>query len=518
MAAISHSLKTALENKGVDIDMTITLLDRINSGAFDNLAPVQMESLPHIDGSTIIDAVDTLSLTIQYTRLQEVLADYTIDTSDAPAVSEAIIEAEHSGSSDVHLNNNCLYEIGILLTPLTAYGVLNGGSATSYCDTKKNRGFHAQVFDAVATEFSSIAKQAAARPKGLTPAFINPDGSPGPSFLELKMRSLLLLAREYQRQTGMGPEAAVGPVPAAPMFQMSSVFTHDELMQAYKEFKKSPLLSGLIAETGIDITSVLDAVQPLLAAFTHSEAGRPKAIFTSAYGKSNSPVAVPGGHGQNFQVLSDTYRSLYNSGKRFAYIGNVDNLGFTVDPPTLAYFALSGRPAAFDFAFKTPVDVKGGVLVRQSDGSLTCGDIGPAVSKEDLAAAEKSGTPILFNAATGLFRLDHLVERLDDIINNLPVRISDQDKDPGRYSQAEQVTWEVIGMLDNPLILGISKYRRFLAAKLLIETMITSGRVPEESFEGSAELKAEAQRLNAGLHELLTDTYGLKLKDGKYQP
>ena len=39
---------------------------------------------------------------------------------------------------------------------------------------------------------------------------------------------------------------------------------------------------------------------------------------------------------------------------------------------------------------------------------------------------------------------------------NLPVRFSDQDKDAGRYSQAEQVTWEIIGMLEDFISLALT--------------------------------------------------------------
>ena len=91
--------------------------------------------------------------------------------------------------------------------------------------------------------------------------------------------------------------------------------------------------------------------------------------------------------------------------------------------------ALSGKQAAFEFSFKTPVDIKGGILIRDTGGHLNCGDIGPAISKEQLAGAEAQGKPILFNCATGLFSLAHLARELPNIIRNLPTRFSDQDKD-----------------------------------------------------------------------------------------
>ena len=55
------------------------------------------------------------------------------------------------------------------------------------------------------------------------------------------------------------------------------------------------------------------------------------------------------------------------------------------------------------------------------------------------------------------------------------MRFTDQDKDAGRYSQAEQVTWEVAGILPAFLSFAVDKYDRFIAAKLFAETLLTSG-------------------------------------------
>jgi UTP--glucose-1-phosphate uridylyltransferase len=273
-------------------------------------------------------------------------------------------------------------------------------------------------------------------------------------------------------------------------------------------------LRDLIWETGIDITEAIGAPQPMIAAYTHSDQGRPKGIFDRARGGENSPLGLPGGHGQNFSILKETYQQLHQSGKRFFYLGNVDNLGFTVSPVGLALVALSGCQAGFDFSFRTSVDIKGGILVRDQDGKLNCGDIGPAIGQDDVFDAERKGKKILFNCATGLFSLDYLLANLDDIVERLPMRFSDQDKDAGRYSQAEQVTWEIIGMLDDFLIFGIDKYERFIAAKMLMENLFSSGIRLEEIQR----VEPAAPKLHEGLKRLLTGRYALELKNGRWIP
>jgi hypothetical protein len=411
-----------------------------------------------------------------------------------------------------------LETIGRLLFPYVSFGVLNGGSATSYCDSKKNEALSAALFRLLQKPFLESAAFARGKPKGITPAYANPDHSPGYSFLELKLRSLLLEAKNWRALSARYPGvyAAGGLSPFAPVFQMTSIFTNREIGEALALYRKSPLLEGLIAETGIDISRVETGVQPLIAAFTHSSAGEHKEIFTRAWGKEDTVLGLPGGHGQNFIVLKDVYRRLRKAGKRFVYLGNVDNIGFAPDPASLAILALSGRPAGFDFAFKTAVDTKGGVLVRDAGGKLTCADIGAAVSAADVTAAEKAGTPILFNAATGLFDLDYLVTHIEEIRDGIPLRWSDQNKDAGSYSQAEQVTWEIIGILPSPLIFGINKFRRFLAAKLLLESLMTSG-LGLESPDFPGELRELAKSLHEGFIWNMENICGMKRDNGGKQ-
>jgi len=189
----------------------------------------------------------------------------------------------------------------------------------------------------------------------------------------------------------------------------------------------------------------------------------------------------------------------------------------------VAYLAISGRQSAFDFAYKSPVDVKGGILVRDQHGRLNCADIGPAISKEEVAQTEASGTPILFNAATGLFDLNYLVPNLETIAKNLPTRFSDQNKDAGEYSQAEQVTWEVLELLDNFLVFSVSKWDRLLAAKLLLETLMGSGlklHHPEypTSDQPENDLRRAAEQLHEGVVKKLTESFGLTRENGRWVP
>ena len=513
MNEIPDSIIDNMVKKNIDVDLTQEILDNYNAGKYDHIEPVRAKRIPSIDGETVVDTRGEVGFRLHRdtaeARVGDLLgsqhpADYGVAEGD-----ELVFEKAH------------LEELGKRLMPRVAYGVLNGGSATSYADYKKNEKLNSDLLDFLREPFDRLAEMSSGRAKGITPAFLQPDGSPGPSFLELKMRGLLIRALEYQLH--YDKEDGELPPPLSPFFQMTSVYNTDEIAQAYEQYREKPMLAELIRETGIDITDVETREQPLLAAYTHSDEGRPKSIFARAYGAEGETLPVPGGHGQNFHVLRDIYKYLYENGKRFAYIGNVDNLGFTVEPVSVAYLALSGKQAGFDFSFRTSVDVKGGILVVDQNDHMNAADLGVAIGKDEVAEAEQAGKEVLFNCATGLFNLEYLVRCLDDIVEKLPVRFSDQDKDAGKYSQAEQVTWEVIGMLDNFVVFGVDKYDRFLAAKMLLETLMTSGVGLDDpqyptNDDPAGDPKGMAETLHAGLERKLRTVYGMKREGDRWVP
>ncbi|HEY8462810.1 MAG TPA: UTP--glucose-1-phosphate uridylyltransferase [Bacillota bacterium] len=497
-----------MHKKGIDLKLTRKILDKINQGVYDHVEPVRVTAIPEIDGKTIIDLTGPVHQTLDFSKAQQNI--------DGLGLKIDLTEIGQCQGDLISFDKAQLIRLGKQLYPVVSYGILNGGSASSFFDIKKNQGFNSKLYQICAKEFATLADLAKDKAKGLAPAFINQDSTPGPSFIELKMRAVLIQALQYQHSYQKLPCLT-------PLFQMTSVYNNEQISAAYQDYRHSQYLSELIQATGIEITRVETGVQPMLAAFTHSREGRPKSVFSKAYGIENNTLPMPGGHGQNFAVLRQVYRNLLDLGIRFVYLGNVDNLGYTVNPLALALLALTGKAAGFEFSFRTAVDIKGGILIYDQYHRLNCADIGPAISGEAVCQAESSGKSILFNCATGLFNLPYLVEHLDTIIENLPLRVSDQEKDAGYYSQAEQVTWEIIGLLDDFLIFGVNKYERFLAAKLVLEGLMASGiglSHPEypTAPDPKHDLLAIARKLNQGLEHKLATVYGLKKCDSRWEP
>ncbi|MDA3808952.1 MAG: UTP--glucose-1-phosphate uridylyltransferase [Spirochaetaceae bacterium] len=484
---ITEELFTKLEDSIIDHKLTIDILQKFNKGDYDHFKPVIVKGFPPVDNQSIIDKTKEISFNITKGELKKKLLKYRI--------SETFSFPDDSKNVTINLTSKQLQKIGKSLMPLYSFGILNGGSATSYTDKKKNRSFNPELFDLLRDSFDVLAIASAGRAKGITPAFLNPDGTAGPSFIELKMRALLINN-------------------CSSLFQMTSFFNDESIRETYTKYKQSPYLKELIEKKGIAICDVKTGVQPLLAAFTHSSLGKSKNLFVTDDGFL---LPLPGGHGQCFITLKKVFYELYEEGIRFISIGNVDNTGYIPDPVSLAILALSGKQAGFDFSYKTPVDVKGGILVKDDRNRLNCVDLGVAIDENSVKEAESNGSSILFNCATGLFNLEYLVENIDKIINSLPMRFSDQDKDAGKYSQAEQVTWEIIGLLDNIVIFAIDKFERFLASKTIMENLMTSGIKLNHPLYPSRE-NTIAVKLNNGLETILKTIYGLKLENGQWKP
>lgn len=478
----------------IDKKLSKSIMDRYNSGEIGKEPKAQLNSIPEIDNKTIIDFTKNIQLEVTNKEIESLFIKYDLPES---------LKRECLEKSNI-FDASFLTKVGIHLYPYFSYGVLNGGSATSYVDFTKNRQFDDQLFTDLEMTINELTPKYKGKAKGITPAFINPNKSPGPSFMELKMRSLLLEAKKYKILTGKKTDKLF------PIFQMTSTTNTADILDFYKKSVNSTYLKDLTQLTLNNITEVKTAIQPLISAFTHSNKGDEKSIFLDSDGNQ---LALPGGHGQCFKVLKDIFIELYNEGIRFISIGNVDNIGYTLDPKALAILAITGKQATFDFSFKTEFDVKGGILINDQFNRLSCADLGVAVSKEDVQKAEQDGIPILFNCATGLFNLELLIEKIDFISKNLPTRFTDQNKDIGLYSQAEQVTWEVISILDEFIILAVDKYERFLASKLLIENLVTSGLATNIK---NIELEKCAQALYDGLSNQLVNTFKLKLTNGEW--
>lgn len=517
-------IATILENHGISVSQTEAILRASDYGRRRH-PDLDIKEFPDIDGKIVINA-RSADHVHSFPAAAQTLTDLGCSRTEADyLLALAVADSKHP---EARVENDTLYatrkglhSLGLFLVPLVSFGVLNGGSASSYFDDKKNKEFAPGLFETFA-DFVHGAKGDI--PKGLTPAYFNPDGTSGQNFVALKLRAWLRIIVEYQKiARGTGIRLSWdGLEKRYPFFQMTSTATDGPLREVFSSLSNDPFIRHLLDESGISLgENIPTEVQDLVAAFTIGEQDGKRDVFLNAYGHIDKPIGLPAGHGQNFTVLGPVYRKLFATGKRLAYLGNVDNMGFFPDPASIAMTVLTKAQASFEFSFRTPMDHKGGVLVRGNNDRLCTADIGRSISREVVDGAENKGTHVLFNCATGLFDLSFLVPELERISHELPVRFSNQDKDAGKYSQAEQNTWEVLALLERPLVLAVEKQERFLAAKLFLDCLLTSGMGQEMAGKGILSEKeerilAEARELNKGLTHVLRVGCGLELKGGRW--
>ena len=80
----------------------------------------------------------------------------------------------------------------------------------------------------------------------------------------------------------------------------------------------------------------------------------------------------PPGHGDIYAAMetSGILSTLLDAGYEYAFVSNSDNLGATLDPAILGYFAEQQLPFLMETAIRTKADSKGGHLAQRPDGQL----------------------------------------------------------------------------------------------------------------------------------------------------
>ncbi len=174
------ALLADMKAKGIDAGLSLSILDDYNAGLYDSSGPVVATGVPAVDGRSVV------SLSAPAGRGPGAPAGFSYAVP-ARAARERLDElgiplppSARDGKKDtLAFDTQALERIGEALLGRTAFGVLNGGSATSYADSKKNLAFGQGVFDALAPSYERLAPLCKDEPKGLTPAYLEPDGSPG---------------------------------------------------------------------------------------------------------------------------------------------------------------------------------------------------------------------------------------------------------------------------------------------------------------------------------------------------
>ena len=146
----------------------------------------------------------------------------------------------------------------------------------------------------------------------------------------------------------------------------------------------------------------------------------------------------PPGHGDLYPSLlgSGWLQRLADAGVEYLFVSNSDNLGATVDPALLGYFAASRLSFLMEVAERTSSDRKGGHLARRrSDGRLALREVAQCPAN-DLEAFQNIARHRYFNTNSLWLRVSDLLAALAENGGALPLPLIKNTKtiDPRKTS------------------------------------------------------------------------------------
>ena len=236
-----------------------------------------------------------------------------------------------------------------------------------------------------------------------------------------------------------------------PLLLMNSFATRDDTLAALERYPELPI-------QGLSLDFVQGKVPKLLA-------------------DSREPVEweadpslewAPPGHGDVFTSLatSSMLDTLLERGYEHLFLSNSDNLGASLDPRILTWFAREELPFLSEVVDRTEADRKGGHLARRrEDGGLVLRETAQ-VPDEDQDAFEDIERHRYFNANNIWVNLRALKSALDerDGVLGLPMIVNKKTVDPRDGSSPEVLQLETamgaaIGVFDGAAAIHVPRAR-----------------------------------------------------------
>ena len=179
----------------------------------------------------------------------------------------------------------------------------------------------------------------------------------------------------------------------------------------------------------------------------------------------------PPGHGDLFASLwtSGMLDRLLEQGNRYAFVSNADNLGATINPGILGYFAKKGLPMLMEVAKRSSADKKGGHLAKYANGQLVLRE-GAQCAERDFVYFQDINRHRFFNTNNlwlDLLMLKDYIQRqglpeLPLIVN--PKNLNPRDEESPRVYQLETAMGSAISVFEGSSALRVNR-NRFIPVK-----------------------------------------------------
>lgn len=226
----------------------------------------------------------------------------------------------------------------------------------------------------------------------------------------------------------------------------------------------------------------------------------------------------PPGHGDLYPAIlgSGMLQELLDQGFLYLFVSNSDNLGATLDPALLRWFANSAKPFVMEVTTRTPADRKGGHLAeRMADGRLVLRESAQCPD-EDMEAFQNIELHRYFNTNNLWLRLDHLADALKRNGGLLPLpvirnkkTIDPRDKKSLPVFQLETAMGAAIECFDDAGAVVVPR-SRFAPVKTTADLLALRSDAYVITEDGRAELAPERKGIPP---EIILDQEHFKLVD-----
>jgi UTP--glucose-1-phosphate uridylyltransferase len=176
----------------------------------------------------------------------------------------------------------------------------------------------------------------------------------------------------------------------------------------------------------------------------------------------------PPGHADLYVCLfgSGLLKRLLEAGKKYLFVSNADNLGATLDPNLLRFFAESDAPFLMEVTRRTPSDRKGGHLARRMDSKRLVLRESAQCPDKDLGYFQDIDRHRYFNTNNLWIRLDRLFEELTAGAGYIPLplirnekNVDPRDRHSPKVFQLEAAMGAAIGCFDGAAAVEVPRSR-----------------------------------------------------------
>jgi UTP--glucose-1-phosphate uridylyltransferase len=176
----------------------------------------------------------------------------------------------------------------------------------------------------------------------------------------------------------------------------------------------------------------------------------------------------PPGHADLYVCLfgSGLLKRLLESGKKYLFVSNADNLGATLDLNLLRFFAESGAPFLMEVTRRTPSDRKGGHLARRLETKRLLLRESAQCPEKDIAYFQDIDRHRYFNTNNLWIRLDGLFQELTRGSGFIPLplirnekNVDPRDKNSPKVFQLEAAMGAAIECFDGAAAVEVARSR-----------------------------------------------------------